>query len=189
MKFPIKILYTSVIPIILLFALIIQIEALYRIITGSNQIPLFLQRPAVIERVATLGWGYLLDPINIIHILFYLALYIVGAAILSYLWVISSGMDAKTMAKQLLSSPAFTLRFRDPRLIERTLDKYIRPISILSGILIGFLAGISDILGTALAGTSLLLIVVIAYNIYEDLVKNNALHMIPLLNQVLSKRK
>ncbi|HID09246.1 TPA: hypothetical protein EYP13_03380 [Candidatus Micrarchaeota archaeon] len=188
MKFPIRVLYTSVIPIILLFAIIVQIENLYMWITGSNQIPWILTRPNLIYNLSIYGLNYLLDIKNIIHVIVYFLIYVVGASILSYLWVISAGMDARTIAQQLISSPMVQLRMRDPRILERALEKYIRPISILSGILIGFLASIADILGSALAGTSLLLLVVIAYSIYEDFVRNNVAHMLPVIGKLLAKK-
>jgi len=188
-KFPIRVLYTSVIPIILLFAIIVQIENLYKLLTGSNEIPFFLARPNIIYNLSVYGLSYLANPFNVFHILFYLAFYVFGAAILSYFWVISSGMDARTLAQQLSGSPMFSLVVRDPRILERTLERYIRPISILSGMLVGSLAALSDILGSAIAGTSLLLLVVIAYNIYEDMVRNNVLHLFPLIGKYLTKEK
>ncbi|HIP90425.1 MAG TPA: hypothetical protein EYH22_02640 [Candidatus Nanopusillus sp.] len=188
MKFPIRVLYTSVIPIILLFAILIQIENIYMWITGSNQIPWILTRPNLIYNLSIYGLSYLLDLKNILHIIVYFLIYIIGAPILSYLWVISAGMDARTIAQQLAASPMIQLSMRDPRILERALEKYIRSISILSGILIGFLASIADILGSALAGTSLLLLVVIAYSIYEDFVRNNVAHLLPIIGKLLAKR-
>jgi len=187
MKFPIRILYTSVIPIILLFAIIVQIENLYMWMTGGDQIPWILTRPNLIYNLSIYGFSYLLDIKNIIHIIIYLLIYIVGASILSYLWVISAGMDARAIAQQLAASPMIQLRMRDPRILERSLEKYIKPISILSGILIGFLAAIADILGSALAGTSLLLLVAIAYSIYEDFVRNNVAHLLPIIGKLAKK--
>ena len=188
-KFPIRVLYTSVIPIILLFAIIVQIESIYRLLTKSNEIPTILTGPNIIYNLSVYGWSYLTDLFNLFHILLYLFIYVVGAAVLSYFWVIASGMDAKTLAQQLSNSPVFSLSVRDPRILEKALEKYIRPISILSGVLVGFLAAISDILGSAIAGTSLLLLVVIAYNIYEDMVRNNVLHLLPLVGKYLAKEK
>ncbi len=187
MKFPINILYTSVIPIILLYALIVQIENIYMLITHSNQPPWILVPPNIIKNLADFGISYI-TPMTLLHIIVYFAIYVVGATILSYLWVISAGMDAKTIAQQLISSYMFPLRVRDPRILERTLERYIRPISILSGILIGFLAAIANILGSLMAGTSLLLLVVVAYSIYEDFVRNNVVHLLPLIGKVLSKK-
>jgi len=39
-----------------------------------------------------------------------------------------------------------------------------------------------------LAGTSLLLLVVIAYSIYEDFVRNNVAHLLPIIGKLLAKR-
>ncbi len=184
-RYPIKLLYTSVIPVILLFALIIQIQSLYMWITGSPTPPKILLPPRIIENVIPDPASWISDPFNIIHVIVYFLIYVIGAAFLSWMWVHAAGMDAESIAEQLSNTPL--LQGRDPRVIKKSLEKYIRPISILSGILVGGLAAIANILGSALAGTSLLLLVMISYNLMMELERNGVLHMIPIINKFARK--
>jgi len=184
-KFPINLLYTSVIPAIFLYGIIIWV---LNITDVNSTIHKLLTPPSLIYYLSQYGFSYLLDPFNITHILFYLTIFILGGTAFSYLWVTAAGMDAKNMAKMLQSLPVPSLRYRDPRIIEKTLEKYIGPLSYLSGLLIGLIAAVSDILGIAVSGISLLLLIVIATQIYNDLEKHGAIPYLPIINKYLTKK-
>ncbi|RDD52521.1 hypothetical protein BA065_01205 [Nanoarchaeota archaeon NZ13-N] len=187
MKYPINLLYTSVIPAIFLYGILIWIRGIFE--RNPNSILYrILTPPNLTINLSQYGLSYLLDPINILHVIVYLSIFILGGILFSYLWVISAGMDAKSIAKQLQSLPIQTLRYRDPRIIESTLEKYINPLSYFSGLLIGLIAAISDIFGIAISGISLLLLVVIAVQIYNDIERNGAIPYVPLVGKYLSKR-
>jgi len=184
-KFPINLLYTSVIPAIFLYGIIIWILSITDV---NSTIHKLLTPPNLIYYLSQYGFSYLLDPFNIIHVLFYLTIFILGGIAFSYLWVMAAGMDAKNMAKILQSLPVPSLRYRDPRIIEKTLEKYINPLSYLSGLLIGLIAAISDILGIAVSGISLLLLIVIATQIYNDLERYGVIPYLPIVNRYLTKK-
>ncbi len=187
MKYPINLLYTSVIPAIFLYGILIWLRSIFGKNPNSIIFKLLLP-PNLIINLSQYGISYLLDPFNILHIIFYLAIFVIGGIAFSYLWVISAGMDAKSIAKQLQSLPLPSLRYRDPRIIEKTLEKYITPLAYFSGLLIGLIAAISDIFGIAISGISLLLLVVIAVYLYNDLERNGAIPYMPIIGKYLSKK-
>lgn len=185
-KYPLNLLYTSVLPAIFLYGIITWFQVIFGRNPNSILYRLFLP-PNLIINISQYGLSYLLDLFNIFHVLFYLIIFVIGGMLFSYMWVTTSGMDAKTIAKYLQTMPIQTLKYRDPRLIEKTLEKYINTLAYLSGIMIGFIAAISDILGVAVSGISLLLLVVIASQMYMELERNGAIQYLPLIGKYLIK--
>ncbi|MEM4460582.1 MAG: hypothetical protein QXY70_00400, partial [Nanopusillaceae archaeon] len=131
-KYPLNLLYTSVLPAIFLYGIITWLQMIFGRNPNSFIYKLFLP-PNIIINLSQYGISYLLDAFNIIHIFFYLIIFVLGGMAFSYMWVMTAGMDAKTIAKYLQSMPVQTLRYRDPRLIEKTLEKYINTLAYLSG--------------------------------------------------------
>ncbi len=116
----------------------------------------------------------------------YMIIIVAGCILFSYFWVQTSGMDAKTQAKNIISSglqiPGFR---RDERILERLLERYITPLTIMGGATIGFLASIADILGALAQGTALLLAVMIIYRLYEEIAKEHTMDMHPMLRKMM----
>ena len=112
--------------------------------------------------------------IDIVRSLTYLMTMIVGAVIFSKFWVVTSGMDSKSVAEQFKSSfisiPGFR---RDPRIIERVLDKYIPSLTVLGGAFVGLLAGFADLTNAVGSGTGILLTVMILYQLYEQIAQQH----------------
>ncbi len=101
----------------------------------------------------------------IIHSLFVISLCI----IFSYTWVNVGGMSAADVAESLVSSGFQVSGLRSKEDIEKyLLSKYIPTLAILSGIIIGSLAIISEVFN-AISGTGLILAVSISYGIYETI--------------------
>lgn len=191
-KFPLNLLYTSVIPAIFLYAIIIQIQGLFGF-NSSNIVVTLLSPPNAIIGIGEYGLYYFtmsqfgIPFFNLIHIILYFVIFLLGGIALSKLWIIASGMDAETLANQLLSSPLFSLKYRDPRLVVNTLKKYIDSLAIISGALIGLISALGDTIGLPIAGISLLLMLLIAYGIYLDLQRQGALQEFPLIGKYLAK--
>jgi preprotein translocase subunit SecY len=97
-------------------------------------------------------------------------------------------MDAKSQAQQIMNSglqiPGFR---RDERVLERILERYIGPITIMGGISIGLLAGLADLGGSLTNGTALLLTVMIIYRLYEDIARQHMMDMNPMLRKFMTK--
>ena len=185
-KFPINVLYTSVIPVIFIYAIIVQIQHLFGF-DNQNIIVRMLNPPRLLLSLGQYGVSYILDPLNIIHIFVYLLIFTIGGMLLSLYWIYALGLDPNNLAKQITENPAFGLYSRDPRIIKEDLEKYIKPVGYLSGIFVGFLAAISDIVGTVISGISILLLVLIANQLYQDLEKNGGLEYVPIIGKYLKK--
>ena len=120
--------------------------------------------------------------------LVYISFMIGGAVLFSMFWVQTSNMDAKSQAKQILSSglqmPGFR---RDERVLEKILDRYIQPLTVMGAMTVGFLASAADLLGALSQGTGILLTVMIIYKFYEDIVKQHMMDMNPMMRKFMGK--
>ena len=111
---------------------------------------------------------------------------IIGAVIFSWFWVQTSGMDAQSQAKQMMASGLQIPGFRkDERVLERLLQRYIGPLTIMGAVTVGFLASLADLSGTPTNGTSLLLTVMIIYRLYEDVTRQHLMDMNPMLRKFM----
>ena len=111
-----------------------------------------------------------------------------GAVLFSVFWVQSAGMDARSQARQLMASglqiPGFR---RDERVLERVLDRYIFPLTIMGALTVGFLAAFADVSGTLSNGTGILLAVMIIYNLYEKIAQDHMMDMHPAMRKMMGK--
>jgi preprotein translocase subunit SecY len=109
-----------------------------------------------------------------------------GAMVFSIFWVQTAGMDARSQAKQMMSSglqiPGFR---RDERVLERLLSRYIWPLTIMGGLSVGFLSGFADITGVLSSGTGILLAVMIVYKLYEEISKQHMMDMNPMMRRFM----
>jgi len=196
-RWPLRFIYTSNIPVILIAALMANIQLWARLLqnagmpilgtfTGNSPatgLVKWINSPdivtALINGNATWAMG--------IQTLLYTSFMVGGAIIFSLLWVKTSNMDAASQAKQILASglqiPGFR---RDPRVMESLLNRYIPALTVMGAITVGFLAAFAD-LGNALSrGTGILLTVMIMYRLYEDIAKQHAFDMHPALRKVMA---
>jgi preprotein translocase subunit SecY len=200
-RWPLSFFYTSVIPVILVSALISNFQLLGRFLQNAG-IP-FLGRFSELSGQPISGFVYWLQGPNLLrsvieqHTIFigfapylqslvYLSFLMLGAMIFSIFWMQTAGMDARSQAKQMMSSglqiPGFR---RDERVLERLLNRYIWPLTIMGGLAIGFLAGIADITGTLSSGTGILLAVMIVYKLYEEVSKQHMMDMNPMMRKFM----
>ena len=68
------------------------------------------------------------------------------------------------------------------------LNKYIPSLTIISGIIIGLLASVSDVLGVFGSGTGILLMVSIMVSYYQTLVKEQVDTYMPSLAALLGRK-
>ena len=122
------------------------------------------------------------------HALVYVLFMIIGSVIFSIFWVQSAGMDARSQAKQMMSSglqiPGFR---RDERVLERLLDRYIMPLTIMGAITVGFLAALADLTGALSRGTGILLTVMIIYQLYEQIAREHMMDMNPMMRKFMGR--
>ena len=119
------------------------------------------------------------DPI---HSALYL-LYLVGMAVLfARLWVEIGGLNPKAVAKNLMDADVQVPGFRRTGLsIEQMLNRYIPTLTIIGGILIGLIAGVSDLFGVFGTGIGILLMEDIILQYDQMLLKEQVEEMSPAL--------
>lgn len=198
-RWPLSFMYTSNIPVILVAALLANIQLWARLLqnwgfpifgtfsASGNPISglvLWIVSPDIVRSVIT--GSFSLD--ILLQAFIYMAVMIVGAVIFSWFWVQTSGMDAASQAKQISGSGLQVPGFRkDERIIERLLNRYISPLTIMGGITVGFLAAFADLTGALSRGTGILLTVMIVYRLYEDIAKQHMMDMNPLLRRFIKQ--
>lgn len=200
--YPIKLLYVSNIPVILVSALGANVTFFSRILNnyvGSNPpswfhyLAVFPAASANSTTTSSYPIGglvyYMTAPQSVsqtvgdpIHSAIYL-LYLVGMAVLfARLWVEIGGLNPKAVAKNLMDADVQVPGFRRTGLsIEQMLNRYIPTLTIIGGILIGLVAGVSDLFGVFGTGIGILLMVDIILQYYQMLLKEQVEEVSPAL--------
>jgi len=196
MRWPLNFMYTSNIPVILVAALMANIQLFARLLqkwghpilgTFAGNSPatgfvVWLFHPNIVEKAITGS----IAPIDFAHAAVYAMFMIAGSILFSIFWVQTAGQDAKSVAKQIMDSglqiPGFR---RDQRVLERLLQRYITPLTVMGGAAVGFLAATADLLGALSRGTGILLTVMIIYKLYEEIAKQHMMDMYPGLRKIM----
>ena len=194
-RWPLKFMYTSNIPVILIAALFANIQLWARLLESWGY-PILGTFAGNVPTSGLVSWlfapnlpaeiiGGSFHSILVLKSLVYIIIFIIGAIIFSVFWVQTSGMDASSQAKQIINSglqiPGFR---RDPRVIERLLQRYISPLTVMGAMVVGFLAATADLLGALSSGTGILLTVMIVYKLYEDISRQHMEDMYPALQKM-----
>ncbi|MEM3055517.1 MAG: preprotein translocase subunit SecY [Candidatus Bathyarchaeia archaeon] len=115
----------------------------------------------------------------------YLAILIAFCVIFSLTWLEVGGLGPSTVAKQLVDAgmqiPGYR---RSGKAVEQILKRYIPAVTILGGIIVGLIAGLSDFFGVFGSGIGILLSVGIIYQYYEILVRERAAEMYPAFRKL-----
>ncbi len=200
-RWPLSFIYTSNIPVILVSALMANFQLWGRLMqnwigpnwfarfdVGGNIVGGFVYwlNPPDMLRILIEGRG-LLGITPYLQALTYIIFMVIGSVIFSMFWVQTAGMDAKSVSKQMLSSGLQIPGFRkDERILETILNRYIWPLTIMGAITVGLIASIADLTGALSRGTGILLSVMIVYKLYEDIAKQHAMDMNPMLKKIIS---
>jgi preprotein translocase subunit SecY len=193
-RWPLSFMYTSNIPVILIAALISTVQLWARLLENwgypilgkfSGGSPIsgivsWMVHPNLVHKIITKS----LTMSDIAHSGVYMLIMVVGAVIFSYFWVQTARMDAGSVAEQIMASGLQVPGFRrDKRVLERLLDRYITPLTIMGAIAVGTLAALADLSGALTSGTGLLLTVMILYKMYESIAKTHMYDMHPMLKK------
>ncbi len=118
----------------------------------------------------------------------YLGIIVVFCAVFSLIWLEVGGLGPNKVAKQLMDSgmqiPGYR---RSERPIEQILKRYIPVVTVLGGVIVGLVAGLSDFFGAFGSGTGILLSVGIIYQYYELLMRERAAEMFPAFRRILGE--
>jgi preprotein translocase subunit SecY len=191
-KWPLQFFYASNIPVILVSALAANMQlfaGLLENIMGrptflgsfSNGVPVsgfafWINSTSVLNLMIAGGFRYVYLLQSLGHILFY----VIFSIVFAFFWVQTSGMDAQSQARNIISSGLQIPGFRkDERILETVLSRYVTPLTIMGGAAVGLLASIADILGAMAGGTSILLAVMILYQLYQNIAQQHAVDMHP----------
>jgi preprotein translocase SecY subunit len=201
--YPIKLLYTSNIPVILASALLANAvfigQMLWANYNPENANPLFnylAQFDPQSSQSPTGGILYyitaprtfehaLQDPIRtVVYVIFWTGI----VTVFGRLWVELGGLSPKSAAKNLLDADVQVPGFRRTQSsVQTLLNKYIPAVTIAGGIIIGLLAAVSNVLSVFGTGIGILLMVDILVNYYNLLVREQVdIHM-PKLAALLGR--
>lgn len=182
--YPIKLFYTSNIPIILQTALVSNLyffsQLLYRR-WKSNMLVNLLGQWQDLEyggMIPVGGLAYYISPPNSmgdivtdpIHCLSYIIFVLSTCALFSRTWIDISGSSPRDVAKQLRDQNMLFKGYRETSLIS-ILNQYIPTAAAFGGMCIGMLTIVADFLGAIGSGTGILLAVTMVYSYYEIVYK------------------
>jgi preprotein translocase subunit SecY len=207
-RFPVKLIYASVLPMILVRALQANIQFLGQILNGTwADMPGWLGQYS--QGQVTGGLFYYMAPIQApqewmwftagtaaepwqigIRVAIDLTFMVIGGAIFAIFWVETTGMGPESTAQQIQNSgmqiPGFR---RNPQVIEKVMERYIPQVTVIGGALVGVLAVAANMLGTlgGVSGTGLLLTVSITYKLYEEIAEEQLMEMHPMMRQMFGE--
>lgn len=181
-KYPIKLFYTSNMPIILQTALVSNLYFLSQLLYnryGGNILVRLLgvwkelkESPG--NSVPVSGLAYYISPPQTvneivrdpIHAVLYLFFILASCALFSKTWIEVSGSSPRDVAKQLRDQQLILKGHRNNSIIHE-LNRYIPAAAAFGGMCIGALTVLADFLGAIGSGTGILLAVTIIYQYYE----------------------
>jgi preprotein translocase subunit SecY len=204
-RFPVKLIYASVLPMILVRVLQanIQMVGMFLSNIGITVLGKFSgQTPQS-------GLMYFLAPINgpsqwmwwvtdlghapwevLLRLGIDTTFMVVGGAIFALFWIKTAGLDSKDVARQIqLSGMSIPGYRRNPQVLEKYLDRYIPRVTVIGGVFIGVLSVIANLFGVigAVSGTGLLLTVSITYRLYEEIASQQIMEMYPFMRTFFGK--
>ncbi|MQM17858.1 hypothetical protein Taro_050838 [Colocasia esculenta] len=188
-SYPIKLFYTSNMPIILQSALVSNLyfisQLLYRRYSGNFLVNLlgkwkeseysggqfipvgglayYITAPSSLADMAA----------NPFHALFYIVFMLSACALFSKTWIEVSGSSARDVAKQLKEQQMVMPGHRESNL-QKELNRYIPTAAAFGGVCIGALTVLADFMGAIGSGTGILLAVTIIYQYFETFEKERA---------------
>ena len=122
----------------------------------------------------------------ILQSLIYMVIFITICIVFGQIWVEVSGLAPRDIAGQILGSRMQVPGFRrNEKVIEKILKRYIGPLTILCGFIVGMLSFLADFLGALSSGTGLLLTVGIIQNYAETISQEAAKEQFPGMGALL----
>jgi preprotein translocase subunit SecY len=202
-RYPIKLLYVSNLPVIFasaLFANVYLFSQIFWNMTGGgnfwvNLLGTFEQVTSGEQTTLQPSGGlvyYVTSPQNLANVVAhpdrafgYIAILVVFCVIFSLTWLEVGGLGPSTVAKQLVDAgmqiPGYR---RSGKAVESILKRYIPTVTVLGGIIVALVAGISDFFGVFGSGMGILLSVGILYQYYQILMQERAAEMYPAFRRI-----
>ncbi len=211
-KYPMKLLYVSNIPVILVNALYANFLFFGQLLAGPDsalrsipELTFWLDLIGRFDAPVSAGaqGNYLVPNYGILFFLtpprglgdliqnpvragIYLIIFIFLCIMLGRLWVEVSGLAPRDIAQQILDSGMQVPGFRSSeRIIERILKRYIPTLIILNGLIIATMSFFADSLGALTSGTGLLIAIGIIHQYSESIAKEMAAAQYPGMRAML----
>lgn len=215
-RYPIRLIYASNIPVILMSALLANINMfalLFYTHPTLSRLPLLghqwwigVYPPG--SSVPSMGGAWYITRMDGLHgwllpifipgygdglhapwqyalkFIIYFSLYVFGSILFAKFWIETTEMGPDAIARQIQHSDMQIPGFRrDPRILRKVLERYIPAVTIIGGAAVGALAAFADAIGTVgrTSGTGVLLTVGIIIRLYEDIAREQAIEMHPIL--------
>jgi len=197
-RYPIKLLYVSNLPVIFASALFANIYFFSQLLSNYFPNNFWIGLLGTFDKngnpvgglvyyVTSPGWlpEVAQDPLRAFG---YTAILVVFCVVFSITWLEVGGLGPSTVAKQLVDSGMQVPGYRrSARPIESLLKRYIPPVAVLGGIIVGLIAAISDFLGVFGSGMGILLSIGIIYQYYQAIIQERAVDMYPALRRFFGK--
>mmetsp|Transcript_6485 Transcript_6485/g.9774 ORF Transcript_6485/g.9774 Transcript_6485/m.9774 type:complete len:490 (+) Transcript_6485:77-1546(+) len=187
-KYPIKLFYTSNIPLVMYATIAGNIFMVSQVVYSAfPNSPLCIitgkwAHVGDIEGVVvpTAGLPYYISPpdslLDIIfdpfHVMFYAVFVVCMAATFAKIWVEVSGKGPKGVARELKEQQMIIKGHRDTAL-EHELNRYIPVAAALGGVCVGVLSFIADLLGSAVSGPCVIVAVTVIFQYYEIILRDS----------------
>jgi len=187
-SYPIKLFYTSNIPIILQSALVSNVYIISQMLSAKfagnfivNLLGVWNEAGGASRSYPIGGLCYYLSPpeslgqigTDPVHALLYICFMLGSCAFFSKTWIDVSGSSAKDVAKQLKEQQMVMRGHREKSMIHE-LNRYIPTAAAFGGLCIGALSVLADFMGAIGSGTGILLAVTIIYQYFEIFVKEQS---------------
>jgi len=182
-SYPIKLFYTSNMPIILQTALVSNLYFFSQFFHNRAPNNIFVRLFGVWkdeggQSTPVNGLAYYISPPHTfgeiigdpIHSIIYIVFVLTACALFSKTWIEVSGSSPRDVAKQLRDQQMVMKGHRDVAMIT-VLNRYIPTAAAFGGMCIGALTVMADFLGAIGSGTGILLAVTIIYQYYEMFLK------------------
>jgi len=205
-RYPIKLLYVSNLPVIFASALFANVYFFAQLFWSMNGRPSPGQNPwlDILGQFTTPTGStqpqpvgglvhYVLAPRSLLEVqadpvraAVYVSILVVFCVVFSLTWLEVGGLGPSAVAQQLVDSGMHIPGYRrSGKPIEVLLKRYITPVTILGGIIVGIIAGMADFFGVFGSGMGILLSVGIIYQYYQLLIQERAAEMFPAFRRVL----
>jgi protein transport protein SEC61 subunit alpha len=187
-SYPIKLFYTSNIPIILQSALVSNLYVVSQMLSNKfagnflvNLVGVWDTEEGGSRASPVSGICYYMSPPDSfgdfvkdpVHAVVYVLFMLGSCAFFSKTWIEFSGSSAKDVAKQLKEQSMMMRGHRETSMVHE-LNRYIPTAAAFGGLCIGALSVMADLLGAIGSGTGILLAVTIIYQYFEIFVKEQA---------------
>lgn len=198
-KFPVKLIYASVMPLILVRAVQANIQFVGRFLDSQLGAAMPSWIGTYVDGIPIDGLFYFISPIQspdqwmwwsgavsvevwkvLLRVGIDVTWMVIGGAIFALFWVETTGMGSESSAEKLKRSGLQIPGFRSNKnILTKVMDRYVPFVTVIGGALVGLFAVLANLLGTigGVTGTGLLLAVSITYKIYEEIAQEQLMEM------------